>query len=276
MKAATESNESVYSSLAQESGDLQPAFLKEQSNSACMQEDDFAGIPEGQVAITEIFSSLQGEGPMMGQKHIFVRFPACDIHCSFCDELDKPFQLMSYKAIATEILRLEKEKGPHSFLSFTGGEPLLYTTAMRALADWARGLDLGIYLETAGVHHAQMREIKKSIDYVSMDLKLPSVTHDKEYFKEHELFLDEVMDLPLYAKVVASIDTCPDEFQRAVSILAAKRPDVPLVIQPLTIPGQALESFQLSEKLETLRDRALADLQDVRIMPRLHKILRIL
>ena len=35
--------------------------------------------------IREIFTSIQGEGPYMGEKHAFVRFCRCNLNCEFCD-----------------------------------------------------------------------------------------------------------------------------------------------------------------------------------------------
>ena len=35
--------------------------------------------------IDEIFASIQGEGPWIGQRHIFIRFRGCDISCQYCD-----------------------------------------------------------------------------------------------------------------------------------------------------------------------------------------------
>jgi len=44
---------------------------------------------KNEARISEIFSSIQGEGPHSGEKHIFVRFEECHMHCVYCDELDK-------------------------------------------------------------------------------------------------------------------------------------------------------------------------------------------
>jgi len=35
--------------------------------------------------VDEVFSSVQGEGPRIGERHIFVRFQGCNIRCRYCD-----------------------------------------------------------------------------------------------------------------------------------------------------------------------------------------------
>ena len=35
--------------------------------------------------LSEIFSSIQGEGPYAGERHLFVRFSECHRDCIFCD-----------------------------------------------------------------------------------------------------------------------------------------------------------------------------------------------
>jgi organic radical activating enzyme len=42
-----------------------------------------------QTEISEVFSSLQGEGPYLGVQQIFIRFGRCNMHCGYCDELEK-------------------------------------------------------------------------------------------------------------------------------------------------------------------------------------------
>ncbi len=53
---------------------------------------DFARLSPRTTRITEIFSSLQGEGPYMGQRHLFIRFEACHMACAYCDETKKKSQ----------------------------------------------------------------------------------------------------------------------------------------------------------------------------------------
>ena len=35
--------------------------------------------------IKEIFSSIQGEGPYIGEKQLFIRFCGCNLNCAYCD-----------------------------------------------------------------------------------------------------------------------------------------------------------------------------------------------
>ena len=61
--------------------------------------------------ISEIFSSLQGEGTHVGERHIFIRFEECNIHCTYCDELGKP----------AEWMRIEEVEGSsHAFFRSQG------------------------------------------------------------------------------------------------------------------------------------------------------------
>ena len=126
--------------------------------------------------ITEIFSSLQGEGTRLGERHIFVRFEECHIHCAYCDELHKVGRLMTRQEAFAEILRLEKKDGPHAFVSFTGGEPLIYLDFIKPLAQELRKAGFKIYLETNGILTPALAEMIGECDLIAMDMKPASVT----------------------------------------------------------------------------------------------------
>ena len=37
------------------------------------------------VRVKEIFTSIQGEGPYVGYKQLFIRLCGCNLNCSYCD-----------------------------------------------------------------------------------------------------------------------------------------------------------------------------------------------
>ena len=76
------------------------------------------------AAISEIFSSLQGEGLHMGERHLFVRFSGCDVNCCYCDEHSGRGADMTVRESLAAVETLEAGSGPNSFVSLTGGEPL--------------------------------------------------------------------------------------------------------------------------------------------------------
>lgn len=96
--------------------------------------------------ITEIFSSIQGEGIFVGAKQIFVRFDKCNLSCAFCDERDRPDpEEYGPDKLMQEIKALEESKGPHHSVSFTGGEPLLYCDFLKVFfKDDAQGKGLQV------------------------------------------------------------------------------------------------------------------------------------
>ena len=76
------------------------------------------------VKIKEIFASIQGEGPYVGYKQLFVRFCNCNLKCNYCDtEFSANENFIEYCPVelAQEV---NQYKDVHS-ISLTGGEPLL-------------------------------------------------------------------------------------------------------------------------------------------------------
>jgi 7-carboxy-7-deazaguanine synthase len=73
------------------------------------------------MKISEIFSSIQGEGRFMGTPTLFIRLSGCTRNCSFCDTKyhTKSKPMAPEKLIA--IIRKNKLKN----ICWTGGEPLL-------------------------------------------------------------------------------------------------------------------------------------------------------
>ncbi len=236
--------------------------------------------------ISEIFSSVQGEGPWVGQRHIFVRFIGCDISCKYCDTRNPApacsvqisadafdRELLNSSISGDELGRLCRRlviSGPAKpWISLTGGEPLLQLAFLR---EWLPSAKNGflLYLETNGIHGQAMTEIAPLIDIVSMDFKLPSATGLQPFWTEHARFLSAAENCTLFGKAVVTRDTDEQDVLHAARLLADSDRTRPLVIQPafgMLAPGR--------DQLIRFQNRALALLADVRVIPQVHTMLNV-
>lgn len=225
--------------------------------------------------ISEIFSSLQGEGTWLGVRQIFIRFEECHIHCTYCDE-DKPGKSMRLDEVMDTVRRLEKSGGPHRSVSLTGGEPLLYVPFLKSLMPRLKEAGYKIYLETNGILWKPLQEVLEWCDVIAMDMKPASVTGEKHFYDEHQKFLETAKAKETFIKIVISNTLAVEEFDRLLEIAASTAPELPVILQPVssgTIEGH--EDRELMDLLIGLQKRGLERKLDVRITPRFHKILGI-
>jgi 7-carboxy-7-deazaguanine synthase len=243
----------------------------------------------------EVFSSIQGEGPWVGQRQIFVRFSGCDIKCRYCDTSDavdnqegrtsprfcsvqisnnsnKREQLpnpVSSQALLEICSRLIIPGPSRPVLSLTGGEPLLQVSFLMEWLPMMRN-DHTVYLETNGIHHDYMNIIRNLVDVVSIDFKLPSSTGLPPFWDDHTKFLQLSRGKMAYIKVVVTRDTKVDDILTVCKIIAQFDRSAMLVVQPASGP-LAPESSMLMDYQQT----ALRIIEDVRVIPQVHKILNV-
>lgn len=228
--------------------------------------------------ISEIFSSLQGEGTHMGERHLFLRFEACNIHCDYCDELGKPSFDLDLDSVITKLVQADCEYGPHSYISLTGGEPLLYVSFLKLLLPKLRDHGFRIYLETSGILWKALDQIVEMTDVIAMDVKPASVTKERPFLEEHKRFLDIALHKETFIKMIVSKEIDLVEFKELCSMIrqAGRCHGMPpLILQPISTDIEGHEDPELMRLLNELQTLALGILSDVRIVPRLHKILKI-
>src|SRR5437588_2184394 len=101
----------------------------------------------GRARLVEVFSSIQGEGILVGHRQVFVRTFGCNLRCTYCDspetlkESGSPshcrvetepgswtFRQAANPIAADDLTRIVRGylSEPHHSLSITGGEPLLH------------------------------------------------------------------------------------------------------------------------------------------------------
>lgn len=246
--------------------------------------------------VAEIFSSVQGEGPWVGVRQIFVRTYGCDLCCRYCDtpasraatglcrlesppgtrnwrHLENP---LSVEAVGDLVSELDTPRGLHHSASLTGGEPLLHPDFVAGLAGRCRELGLQTYLETNGQRVAELRQVLDGIDIVSMDVKLRSSQPGDSDFDWEALltrsmaFLGVARQKQVYVKVVVTpLDTAAD-VERVAAAVASEASEVTLVLQPVT-PTRDTPAAPAPEEMLRLHAAAGAHLGDVRIIPQCHR-----
>lgn len=221
--------------------------------------------------VYEIFSSWQGEGLFAGRKQIFVRFSGCNLDCSYCDEpasVQKAASLTPLSAVE-KIKKLSKEEGTR-FVSFTGGEPLLYADFIKAVIP-GLGPGFSFFLETNGSLPGELKKVISGIGVVSMDMKLPFFC-GKALWLEHREFLKLAAD-KAYVKIVVSPRAPLEEFERAVKIIAGISRDIPLFIQPESSGFLKIKrGAPVFGPYKKFYEAAALRLGDVSLLPQLHKI----
>lgn len=77
------------------------------------------------MKVVEIFESIDGEGIRAGFPVTFIRLHGCNLHCSYCDSR-YACEGTDYKEMAIEDIMLKVRNFGHSFITLTGGEPLIH------------------------------------------------------------------------------------------------------------------------------------------------------
>ena len=224
--------------------------------------------------ILEIFNSTQGEGKYLGVPQVFVRFFECNMHCVWCDtphsigDTTRHYKEYSLDGLVGEINQLW---GQCHSVSLTGGEPLMQADFINALTPILRSLRMPVYLETNGVLPRELAQVIDGVDMIAMDIKLPSSTQCKPYWQEHEEFLKIAKKKDLFIKIVISSVTTKEDVLRAADLVSRITPDVPFILQPNYFD---MKDGAVAKCIE-LQSDCLKCLRDVRIIPQIHKFLKV-
>jgi len=84
------------------------------------------------MKISEIFFSIQAEGPHLGLPSIFIRTSLCNLKCRWCDT---PYALKEEKTMSIEEIVREVKSFPCRDVVITGGEPLLWQENLISLIE---------------------------------------------------------------------------------------------------------------------------------------------
>jgi 7-carboxy-7-deazaguanine synthase len=122
---------------------------------------------EGQLKITEIFHSLQGEARDVGRPTVFIRLTGCPLRCVYCDS-EYAFYGGEWKHI--DQIMEQVASFNTQYVCVTGGEPLAQKRCLQLLD---RLCDVGyqVSLETSGA--IDVSQVDKRVSRV-VDIKTPA------------------------------------------------------------------------------------------------------
>lgn len=218
------------------------------------------------VKIKEIFESVQGEGPYVGYKQLFVRFCNCNLKCNYCDtefSSDSDYKEFEPCALADKI---NTYKTVHS-VSLTGGEPLLASEFLKELLP---RVSKKIYLETNATLADKFLEVKPFIDIVSADIKLESATGIKNSYKFHDKFFENCKGIETFAKIVFNDKITDDEIETCCAL--GKKYGIELILQP---EMEGVKMKISSNFAAEILDKFLNNYERIRLIPQVHKFLDI-
>ncbi len=240
--------------------------------------------------LVEIFSSIQGEGLLVGFRQVFLRFHGCNLDCAYCDTAAalnsripeyctvertpgrRDFVNVKNPVAVESVLDIIDNwqrgwPGVHHSISLTGGEPLMH---VNALTKWLPELRevMPVYLETNGILHDALRQIIDLLDFIGMDIKLPSTSRQTGLWEDHRSFMQVAVRKNNFVKIVIGEETQDWEIVKACEIISSVDRKIPLILQPKTINDGKM-GIKAVRMLE-FQEIAANILDEVRIIPQTH------
>jgi 7-carboxy-7-deazaguanine synthase len=230
--------------------------------------------------VSEIFTSIEGEGILFGTKTMFVRLAGCPFMCHWCDT---PYALPMDSGIEYSIEEVKetilKNLQPNTYkVNFTGGEPLVQHEAVIELAKFVRQKGLRVYLESSCYDAGRFAKVLPHIDICKVELKLrdSKIVNEKQYsnlLKNEQECLRQAINnsKTTFIKVVVTNSSNLEEFKDIVA-------EVFKIAKPSELAGFIIQpSYRVDEPtLDVLfgfYDTVYPMYDQVRVVPQLHKVI---
>jgi 7-carboxy-7-deazaguanine synthase len=199
------------------------------------------------LKISEIFTSVQGEGLRQGEATLFVRLAGCNLKCDFCDT-KYAWKGGENLEVDQIIKRLEQENKqfPADWVCLTGGEPLIQDVG--SLSERLKKRGKKIQIETNATLYQDL-----SADWFTVSPKPPA------YF-----FQPKFREKAREVKLVVSKELTYEEIRKLRNEFPEK---TPILLQP-----ESNLKWSREKGMTLLKECTTTGLKNIRISVQLHKI----
>lgn len=202
------------------------------------------------MKVIEIFTSLQGEGVLMGTPTTFVRFEGCNLDCQWCDT---KYAREGGREMTPHQVLDEVEERNVPFVCLTGGEPMLQGGILEVIEELLDS-DHHVTIETNG--SVPLDPLPTSDDIlISMDVKCPSSGMSHRLYRDNLTFLGPQDQLKFI--IADRVD-----YLYAKKVLRENEVNCPIIMTPVG-----------GTELRDLATWVLEDRLWVRVLPQLHKLI---
>ena len=197
---------------------------------------------ELEAPISEIFTSIQGEGFGIGMPSVFIRFWGCNLRCRFNGkECDTPYSVFDFeknslmKDVSYVVDKIKNSGVNH--IVYTGGEPLIYQDfiieVMKKLTSFT------CEIETNGTIPIRDEDtFDKIVSWFNISVKLKSSNQENKSYDKKRIFYPALNTFPIsksYFKFVYNNKNDLDEI-----LELKKRYNLPIYLMPEGIDRAAI------------------------------------
>ncbi|MGA8844055.1 MAG: 7-carboxy-7-deazaguanine synthase QueE [Nitrososphaeraceae archaeon] len=236
-------------------------------------------IIRNRVRLSEIFTSIEGEGILFGTKTLFIRLAGCHLKCRWCDtQYALPLDSGTDYSIEDAEGLIVKNLRPFTYkVNFTGGEPLLQYEAVIKLAKFIRkNYKIKTYIESSCFDSDRFCKILPYVDICKIEFKTrDSKVTDNEHYDD--LLLNELRCLKLakkyckttYIKVVVTQSTTYESFEELIRVIF-KEKITSNIMGFIIQPSYGIDKPSINKLLD-FYDIVFPIYPEVKIIPQLHK-----
>jgi 7-carboxy-7-deazaguanine synthase len=220
--------------------------------------------------VSEVFTTYQGEGTLIGIQTHFIRFAGCDSRCSWCDTKDsvdpKVYTRIAQKRTISELVAEIESLTKVEWVTLSGGNPALFE--LEPLVDGLHAIGYKVAVETQATI---WKPWLAGVECLTVSPKPPSsgMEFDRDNFR---MFIGNYCMMQEPWQLVIKIP-CQDEtdlqFARAIHV---QYPALDMYIQPVWRRFDVRDTHLMNLRQLMQMVSTMPEMKNVVLLPQLHKL----